>query len=191
MYLMYHSLDANLSAFARDIDFFEYFRSFYIHLSSADSLDILGILDTRRDCSFLHGLEGFSYSQSSCDHERYWIAYWIAYLLTLWYACSAKRWTNFRKALWGKRYICIYVYIFKTHAHTNAIGNVLYIYVQKLQKAAFLARPRFQNVLIVFAHFCTSPRGRERKRVIRFIDFITCRAERLLFSYSYAHFEIY
>jgi len=45
----------------------------FLHLSSADHFDILGIMDTRRDCFFLH--KEFSYSQSSCDRERYRIVY--------------------------------------------------------------------------------------------------------------------
>jgi len=123
----------------------------FLHLSSADPFDILGIMDTRRDCFFLH--KQFSYSQSSCDRERYWIVYWIMYIFLdneqiLWYACSAKCRMNFGKALWDKRHIDFLKTHTHTHTHTHTqIANEIdtfqkctmhiFIYVENAKRCLF------------------------------------------------------
>jgi len=113
LYLMYLSLDTNLSASARNIVFFEYFRSFYTFRV------------TFIKCRLSQYSRNSEKIVSSCFAKNFYTVNRVAFVNdiesyieshTSWYACSAKCIEQILKKNFKEKdthiYIYIYIYIY-------------------------------------------------------------------------------
>lgn len=118
--------------------------------------------------------------QSSC--ERYWIVYWIAYLLMLWYACSAKYIQRISTKLFEEENV--YLYIFLKPIHTSKRVHISEIYVQKIRKIVLFSMVmvlKRVNRICPFSHIAESDSFYRFYNVSRSVHYSV--------HYSYVHFE--